>query len=238
MFREKLIPFRIRALIADAPATFPCSKFKVSGCEFDGQKNLVYTSSDGAPRTHEEYIIRTSDGEHFKPGRSPVEFFLEDVVHRTPFEYMHLILLGIMKKLLCVWVDGVFNSTQKLKMFRQFKATEHRLFLLYTGVVTRFGVIGCPAYLNCVMFHAAIRSLTQKNLKERDLIFAEMALSEFISSSVNLYGQSFASYNLHCLKHLTEDVKLFGNVDNFPAFPFENNVAFFQKATRKDAKQL
>ena len=50
-----------------------------------------------------------------------------------------------------------------------------------------------------------------------------MALNEFIS------------FNLHCLKHLTE---LFGNVDNFSAFPFENNVAFFQKSTRKHAKQL
>ena len=162
---------------------------------------------------------------------------------------MHLVLLGIMKKLLCAWVDGVFNLIQKLEkfriniisrrlailasycpknfsrrlqpleMFRQFKATEYRLFLLYTGVVTLFSVIGCPAYLNFVMFHAAIRSLTRKNVKERDLIFAEMALNQSISSSVNIYGQSFASYNLHCLKHLTEDVKLFGNVDNFSAFP-------------------
>ena len=77
-------------------------------------KKLVYTSSDGAPQTHEEYIIKTSDHEHSKPCRSPAEFFLEDIVHQTSFEYLHLVFLGIMKKLLCAWVNGVFNLTQKL----------------------------------------------------------------------------------------------------------------------------
>ena len=279
-YEGRVIPFKVRAFIADAPARsfvlnhkghmakYPCSKCTVKGSACEGQNNIVYTSTEVAPRTHEDYLVRSAADEHFHPGTRPAEIFLDDIVTQTPFEYRHLVLLGIMKKLLSAWMEGKFNLHQKLDWSRkniisqrldilasycpknfsrgprsiqyygQFKATEHRLFLIYTGIVVLFGVIDGPSYLNFLMFHVAIRTLTKKDLTEVDFRFAEAAIVEFISSAINVYGEKFASYNLHALKHLTEDARRFGNVDKFSAFPFENNMAFFRKATGKADKQL
>lgn len=48
----------------------------------------------------------------------------------------------------------------------------------------------------------------------------------------------FLSYNVHGLLHLVQDVKRFGSLDNFSAFPYENNMTFYRKTCRKPNQQL
>lgn len=41
------------------------------------------------------------------------------------------------------------------------------------------------------------------------------------------------TYNIHCLVHLAEDVKVHGNLDMFSAFPFESFLGRLKKMVRK-----
>lgn len=51
--------------------------------------------------------------------------------------------------------------------------------------------------------------------------FANTLLVSFIEHFGQLYGE-FLVYNIHGLVHLSEDVKVHGNLDLISAFPFEN----------------
>lgn len=182
-FNDRIIPFKFRAFIADAPARAfilnhynhmsynPCSKCKISGI-LSEKSYMVYLGTDFEPRTGEEYKQRI-DEDHHKSGDTPLRSLLEDIVMQTPFEYMHFILLGLVKKTLSAFIMGKFGKLTKLSKhqinlifkrlieivsycprefnrlprpieeFSNFKATE---FLLYTGIVALHGIININAY--------------------------------------------------------------------------------------------
>ncbi|KAI8794344.1 transposase domain-containing protein [Biomphalaria glabrata] len=68
----------------------------------------------------------------------------------------------------------------------------------------------------------AIHILISPSLCQKYADYAQQLLVSFISHSSNLYGPSSVVYNMHAVIHLPEDVKRFGSLDNFSAFPFEN----------------
>lgn len=106
------MPIRLRCFIADAPArafilnhrghtsSNPCSKCKISGTLVQGC--YVFHSVNHIIRTDEEYIT-CLDEDHHK-GTSLLSLLPISMVSQVPFEYMHLVCLGIMKKLLSAWV--------------------------------------------------------------------------------------------------------------------------------------
>ncbi len=63
-------------------------------------------------------------------------------------------------------------------------------------------------------------------------------LNKFVADSINLYGQQFLSANVHNLIHLTDDVRNFGPIDSFSAYPFENFLQKIKNLVRKSAKPL
>jgi len=98
------------------------------------------------------------------------------LVSQIPFEYMHLVCLGVMKKLLSAWINGKYSRLSKLSArsisiisqrlenlkthcpaefarhsraihtFAKYKVTEFRQFLLYTGPVVTHGVLNQQIY--------------------------------------------------------------------------------------------
>ena len=44
----------------------------------------------------------------------------------------------------------------------------------------------------------------------------------FVQSCGTVYGKTMLSYNVHALIHLVQDCKVFGCLDDFSAFQFEN----------------
>ena len=60
----------------------------------------------------------------------------------------------------------------------------------------------------------------------------------FVQSFADIYGKEYVSYNVHCLIHLSSDVLLFGNVDNFSAFSFKNYQKNIKEKVRKSEKLL
>lgn len=63
-------------------------------------------------------------------------------------------------------------------------------------------------------------------------------LKIFVQRASEHYGIEFLSYNVHGLLHLANDVKNFGPLDSFSAFPYENNMSYFRRICRKPNQHL
>jgi len=276
-FHDKQIPLRLRCFIADAPArafilnhrshmsTYPCSKCTVSGTRSEGRN--VFNGVSHKLRTDDEYI-KCLDEEHHKDGKSPLSNLPIGMVSQVPLEYMHLVCLGVMKKLLSAWIFGKFSRLSKLSgasislmstrinilkkycpldfarrpksldMCSKYKATEFRQFLLYISPTVTYDILNKEIYKHFLLLHAAMRILISNSQSERHLKFAELALQKFVLRCENLYGSNFSTYNVHGLLHLTNDVRHFGNLDSFSAFTYENNMSIFRKYCRKPDRLL
>lgn len=55
---------------------------------------------------------------------------------------------------------------------------------------------------------------------------------------MNLYEESELSFNVHCLIHMTADVKEHGTIDACTAFAFESNMCHVKKDIQKHERSL
>lgn len=188
-----------------------------------------------------------------------------DMIKSFPLDYMHLVCLGITKKLISFWVNGKpslklsfrqvcnlsdllleqkphipneFNRKPRtIHEFKRWKATEFRQFLLYTGPVILKSVLPLDKYINFLSLHIAITILSCAGHFSK-LEYAERLLQYFVETFISLYGKEYVSHNVHSLLHLTTDVKEFGPLDKFSAFKFENFMQTLKKGIRKQEKPL
>jgi len=143
--------------------TFACERCECEGVFLHDFHSMCYPDLNANLRTHEEFVNQSQEKHH--KGESP---FLEiehlDMVCDFILDYMHLVCLGVMKRLLLnAWLRGevphIFSQTQ-IKTFNHhlmkcgqqlpddfnrigrpiedvdhWKAMEFRTFLLYTGPV-------------------------------------------------------------------------------------------------------
>lgn len=61
---------------------------------------------------------------------------------------------------------------------------------------------------------------------------AHKCFKTFVDKISALYGEEFLIYNVHSLLHVVEDVKIFGKLDNFSAFTFENHMQVMKRVLR------
>lgn len=189
-------------------------------------------------------------------------------VSSVTLDYMHLILLGVMKKLLRLWIMGPLSTrlsaskidqiSKKLLTLRHsitkeftrkprplshlcfWKATEFRTFLLYTGPLVLKNILPKEQYDNFILLHSAVTILISKlHMKSiNNIDCAHEMLEQFVLDFQRIYGKQFVSYNVHNLLHLCDDAKKFGLLDNFSAFKFENYMTCIKRMVRKGDKPL
>lgn len=291
-YKGKKIDVNFSALVCDTPAKKLILKVKghtgydsCPSCEIKGQgirpnhkrkkgkKNKKRVCFPGlgpfTPRTDEKFRRHAYKGtyqEHGKcilceiPGFGPVS--------RVPRDYMHLVLLGLVKKLIWLWILGPpgirldqdkinrinkrlqylrntkpseFNRRPRsIRDFKNWKATEFRSFLLYTGPVVVQDILNEEKYKNFLALHTAIGILCSAVHieKSENIDYAHELLRYFISSFQHIYGEIFMSHNFHNVLHVCEDVKKYGNLDSFSAFRFENYMSVIKKKLRRKDKPL
>lgn len=276
-YKGTKLPLRLRAFIADAPARafilnhkghvafHPCSKYYVKGVTIE--KRTVFPFGPLRCRTDDEYS-RLVDQDHHKEGINALSKLPVGAFSQVPFEYMHLICLGVVKKCISAWIDGAFTKSSKLctrqifqisaslnnlsqfcprefarrprsiESYKRFKATEFRQFLLYTGPVVLKKVLPEDHYLHFLLLHSAIRCLVLPTRNDLHLRYAELALQKFVKMCENLYRPFFLSYNVHGLLHVCDDAKNFGPLDCFSAFPYKNNMRLISRLCRKPNQPL
>lgn len=189
------------------------------------------------------------------------------MVKSFPLDYMHLICLGVVKKLIVsLWSGGKppaklpfcklnnisislleqannipleFNrKPRSLTESKRWKASEFRQFLLYTGPVVLKNILPDDKYQNFLSLHIAVTILSSSSKFLELIDYAHKLLHYFVETSIILYGQEHASHNIHNLLHITDDVKMFGPLDKFSAFSFENHMQILKKYVRKQDKPL
>lgn len=258
----KPFSFRISAILADAPARSFLKNCKAHnayyGCERCNEEGtwsgrVIYHDSNCNPRSDLSFEEMIDEDHH--NGETILKCISIGLVSQVPLDYMHLVCLGVTRKLLRMWVKGklphrlpsrdVLLISKRLLRLRpffpssfqrkprslveidHFKATEFRTFLLYTGVVALKGIIDRKQYKCFLLFHCAIFILLSSNASEPEWnSLAKSYLCKFVENCCALYGREFLIYNVHNLLHINIDAVNYGNLDSISTFPFEN---FMQK---------
>ncbi|EFN70002.1 hypothetical protein EAG_10539, partial [Camponotus floridanus] len=275
IINNKNIPCIIDSIICDAPAKafilkikghngyFSCTKCITEGSYINGK--MCFPEINAQLRTDIDFRLRKD--ENFHVGYSILsEIPNFDLVHNIPLDYMHLICLGVTRKLLYIWLFGELTvrlrnrkvkaiswqlenvlklympcefarKPRSLTLVKLWKATEFRNLLLYTGPIALKPSLRKDLYDHFLVLHVAIRILCSSKL--RDFIdYAHDLLKHFVSSFKLLYGVHNISHNIHGLIHIVEDAKKFGTLDYFSAFKYENYLQTFKKLLKKHDKPL
>lgn len=110
--------------------------------------------------------------------------------------------------------------------YNQWKATEFRQFLLYTGPVVLQGCLPTRLYKNFMLLSVAYCD------------YADKLLKCYVTNFVRIYGSQHLVYNTHSLIHLADDTKKFGVLDSVSRFPFENCLGTLKRQVRRPQNPL
>ena len=188
------------------------------------------------------------------------------MVSQFPVDYAHCAVLGVMRKLLLLFIGGPLRTRlhsreitaistrlisyaaycpselarrpRSLTHLSYWKATELRSFLLYTGVLALRDVVEDEVYGNYLMFAMGMRILlTPDDCFTRNDLAKEL-LSKFVRHAIELYGDEVATYNMHVTTHLADEAARHGWLDTISAFPFENFLYKLKRMLRKPGATL
>ena len=249
-----------------------CGTWQVpQGRKVQGKGRVCFPFEQNQPevrlRTDEEFANNLCDGyQHGNTSLLKIPGFLG--VTRVPLDYMHLILLGVVKRLIRLWLQGpkinrlgrqdIMRITSRLltlssstpnefsrrpgaiSQFHIWKATQFRSFLLYTGPAVLKGVLKEPLYKNFILLHSAVTILVDSDLVmiPQNVEYADQLLIAFVKTFQHIYGKVHMSHNVHNLLHLAADVRSFGPLDNFSAFRYENHMTVVKRQIRKYDKPI
>lgn len=264
---QSLYSFKVSKICADAPARSFLKNVNnhngYSSCERCVQVGqwlgrMVFLEFDCDARTDLSIKLLTDKRHHKKNGVCTLNGIDIGLVSQVPLDYMHLVCLGVTRKLFRQWVKGkiphklsnkiVMEMSKHLLLFRKyipnnfqrkprglleidhFKASEFRTLLLYTGVVCLKNLLSQQYYNHFLLLHSAMFILLSKKafIPEWNSI-AKTLLRKFVEDGIKIYGSEFSVYNVHSLLHLHDDAMRFGSLDNASCFPFEN---FMQEIKR------
>lgn len=267
----------VKGFVCDAPARafIKCVKphNAYNGCEKccqegDWENKRVTFPDVNAPKRKDSDFLNFSFGSASKHivDKSPLLNLGLGLVTQFPLDYMHLVCLGVMRKLLISWCRGPLTvrlcsrdvdilsdrltsfakyvpdelprKPRSLREIDRWKATEFRMFLLYLGPVVLKKILPSRFYNHFLFLHVAIRILCSKVTLRENLPLARELLSQFVSKSKRLYGPEFIIYNVHNLIHLPDDAEKFGPLDSFSSFPFENYLGQLKRLLRSPNKPL
>lgn len=267
---NKRLPIRISCIICDAPARSLVKQIKghsgYHGCDKCVQKGewvgkMTFPTTDSPLRGNIQFDEMADENHH--TGSSPLRVLSLGMVTQFPLDYMHLVCLGVMKRLLALWMRGpiankcriganivnlisegllvarnfllreFLRKGRSLREVDRWKATEFRQFLLYTGPVVLLGKLSQDKYNHFLLFFVGIYCLSSESYVNTHCEYAKKIIILFVEQFGALYGRDMLVYNVHCLVHLADDVKLFGPLDNFSAFPFECFLGKLKKLVRQ-----
>ena len=115
---------------------------------------------------------------------------------------------------------------------KQWKVTELRQFLLYTGPVILKKVFPKTMYKHFLYLSIAIRILLSSSLIQYYTDYAGQLLQYFVQIFSDIYDKDQIVYNVHSLIHLADDAKQFDVLDNFSSLKYESYLGRLKKLVR------
>jgi len=120
------------------------------------------------------------------------------------------------------------RKPRKLDDLIHFKATEYRLFVIYLGPFFFRKFFKAEYYNHFCLLHFAMYVFSSKR-HESLYAHAHRAVEVFVQQIEALFSKKSMVYNVHILVHLHDFVKMYGVLDRFSSFPFENYLSKLKK---------
>ncbi|KAH9595763.1 hypothetical protein MS3_00001695 [Schistosoma haematobium] len=251
---------KLVAVICDAPARSNvkyivghngiagCDKCQVLGTRMGGR--MTFPNGEHDLRSDVTFRCRSQSIHH--RGRSSFENLPVDMIKCFPCEPMHMIYLGVTKKIVSLWKELALKRLNRmdqsiiasindaLDLCRQhttcdfqrkcrslnevsvWKATECRLFLLYLGPVVLQNRLPLSMYRNFQSLSLSIYLLSHPKFHSIFANSVRVYINNFLLGYERCYGTEHLIYNVHSLKHIADDVMEHGTLESFAAFPFES----------------
>jgi hypothetical protein len=244
-----------------------CSRCKIEGEYINNRVCFPYNRNKSALRTDTEYSNCTDEDFHTSTSPSILTRIPNfDISKSFVLDYMHLVTLGVMRKLISFWViRGLANvrlpgwkineitkllleikpytplefsrKPREVQDICRWKATELRLFLIYLGPFILDGILSTDCLVNFMALNVAMVILLSPD-KDHYSEYAQQLLDYFVMTFDKIYGNFNVSHNIHGLLHITSDYKRYGPLDQCSCFPFENHIKQIKVALRKSEKPL
>ena len=120
----------------------------------------------------------------------------------------------------------------------EWKVTEFRHFLLYSGIVALKQNIPEDVYDHFLLLFVALYNFSSPLPYERFLDYAINLLIGYVQHLANYYVNNMVVYHVHSLMALVDDVKPHRPMDQFSAFSFESFLAQLKISVRKKHQTL
>lgn len=259
--------FAIHSIVCDAPARsyIKCVKphNSYSSCERCTEVGkwvsgrVTFPTTDKPLRTDHSFRNMTDEDHHV--GKSPLTALSIDMITQFPLDEMHLVYLGVVRRLIIYWLRGPIEyqsrlpgravqtlskhllclqqhicndfarKPRSLAEVDRWKATEFRLFLLYLGPIILNGVLPVEHYRHFLLLHVAIYCLTSSRLCSSHIDYAQKLLLRFVGEAPSLYGAEFVVYNVHSLIHICDDARIYKRLQDVNAFKYECHMKKLKK---------
>lgn len=277
---DVLFQVSIKAFICDRPARafikcikghggyWACERCKVQGQRVSRRTIYPIKRNKCIPRTDTSFREERNPGHH--TGVSPLLQInpAVNMINDFVLDSMHLVHLGIGKKVFDYWFNGNIKAvklsknlktllcnlllqikhqvpqdfqrtTRSLDDFSKFKATEYQFLLLYAGPVIFKKILSPDVYKHFLLLHVGIRILASKDLAVEKQRLAKNCLRMFIETSEILYGKECLISNMHGLVHLADDVEYMQcSIPEISAYSFESALGKLGKLIRTGNKPL
>lgn len=179
---------------------------------------MTFVDLESPLRTDDNFLNRSNAAHH--KGTSPLEALNIGFITQFPLDPMHLIYLGVVRRLIFSWMGISKKSATRLRAqdirtisknllnlekyissdfsrkcrgltdIKKWKATELRLFILYIGPVVLNNVLPKAVYHHFLLLHCATVILSSENKCTQLLPYARDLLITFVSTAKRMYGSA------------------------------------------------
>lgn len=185
-----------------------------------------------------------------------------DLVNGFCIDYMHCVLLGVMKKLMDLWLDSAnhaspyyikpqFQRTLNQRLMKikpnlnisrkprplsdksKYKANEYRNLLLYYLTYSLRGLLAKDYVDHFKLLSSSIYAMLRKEITLEEINDSEIKLHKFANDFEHLYGVDKVTPNIHLLRHIPNSVRFHGPLWAQSAFGFESNNGIIVKTNSK-----
>ncbi|PAA86098.1 hypothetical protein BOX15_Mlig016445g1, partial [Macrostomum lignano] len=241
-------------------AFYSCDRCVIRGQRVEGR--IVFDDFSVVPLRSNQSFRSKIDHHHHSGTSPLLALATFNMISQLPYDFMHLLCLGVVKRMISFWHCGPlgisrltsrarvaiserlelirtfmpseFNrKTRPLAQYKLWKATEFRTFLLYTGICAlKNNWIPRQIFRNFCLLFIIARIMCSSSIEGHRKNMVARLIRVYLRSCKQSYSRIFLVYNLHALLHLPDDCELYGCLDSFSAFRFENALGFLRRRVR------
>lgn len=197
------------------------------------------------------------------PGSCLMTFPNYDIVRGTAIDYMHCVLLNVVRQLTRLWFDSTHSTelwscsrsvslvdsrleniqppslisrvTHAISKRKFWKASEYRAWLFFYSLPVMYMILPDVYYQHYVLLCEAIYILNTKSVQPSDIEKSRKLLQHFYFMFPTLYSERYLGCNIHQLLHLPDTVRELGPLFTTSCFDHEDTNGKLAKMVHSHA---